>query len=222
MSTLETYKQLAGMFAVKIKHNVEDMYGYYMGTKTKFSVDRVNKITVEGEDIHIPRVSCLQKVSLYLSNATLITEEYGFKIYIGNSWNASNLDFLKQNEIDRILNVSIEVPNFFENNIHFDYRRYAIRDISEQPIDFSTLVQFCQDAIQHSPNILIHCFMGASRSVLVCLVILSILSKKYDEEQKTTEELYQLILSKRPKVHINKTFFKKWKEFNENAIMKSH
>lgn len=221
MSSLQTYKQLACMFATKIKHNIDDAYKYYTGSQSSFTVERVEKIVLDGEDVSFPKVYPLQKIYLYLSSATLITEAYGFKIFLGNSWNASDLNFLQANEINRVLNISVEVPNFFENKQPLiEYKRYAIRDISDQQIDFATLVQFCKDSIEDRPNILIHCFMGASRSVLVCLVILSLLSKKYDDEVKTVEDLYRMIHSKRQRVHINKAFFNKWKAFSEAALLK--
>lgn len=220
MNSLRVYGQLMAMMAFKVKNNITDLYGYYAGTREQFTVDRLQKIVVDGDEVSLPSVGCMQKLKLYLSPPTLVSDEYGFNIYVGNSWNASNKKTLEEYNIERVMNISFEVPNFHEG-MGIDYRRYSIRDVSDQEVDFKTLEDFCRECIEDKKNVLIHCFMGASRSVLVCMVVLFILSEMHDEKRKSIDQIYENIFSKRRLIHINKAFFKKWKEYRRSVEKKS-
>ena len=142
----------------------------------------------------------LNKVTDYFSKPTLLYDE-DFKIWIGNSFNATDFTFLQKNKIQIVLNCSKEVPNFFKEHNGMEYYQYKIEDTNSQKINIDNLVKFCRDIIEKKQNIFVHCFAGASRSVMVSIVILNILTGK------SFSTIYKSLTEKRPQVNLNKTFY---------------
>ena len=90
-------------------------------------------------------------------------------LYLGSSFNAYDIDQLNKLNINVIINVTKEIKNFHESNLTLCYYKYSIRDNNIDDIT-DILVDTCKTISFHSnDNILVHCYMGASRSA--CVII---------------------------------------------------
>lgn len=109
-------------------------------------------------------LSMVTQMKTFLYAPTYIIDN----IYLGSAFNASNKEILDYYNIKYIINVTNEINNHFPDEIK--YFNYKILDNNkERIIDF---LQISYDKIKEfSKNnngaILIHCFMGASRSATV-------------------------------------------------------
>ncbi len=87
------------------------------------------------------------------------------KIYLGSSFNAANKSMLNKHNIKYIINITAEINNYYPNDI--TYVNYKMYDNNKETIlhfledSYKKIKQFQQN---NDGNILIHCFMGASRS----------------------------------------------------------
>jgi predicted protein tyrosine phosphatase len=87
------------------------------------------------------------------------------KIYLGSSFNAANKSMLDKHNIKYIINITAEINNYYPNDI--TYVNYKMYDNNKESIlhfledSYKKIKQFQQN---NDGNILIHCFMGASRS----------------------------------------------------------
>jgi protein-tyrosine phosphatase len=144
----------------------------------------------------------LKKLNSYLfSNPTLIIDN----LYLGNGNNAANLDTLNQFNIEVIVNVTKELENYFENK--FIYQKYEILDEKDNDISiyFDNFLKLVEE--NKNKNILIHCFMGSSRSAsLVLLYLLKVKKFNLDESIKFLKE-------KRDIVNINIDFLNQIKNY---------
>lgn len=109
--------------------------------------------------------SKLEQIQTFFSEPTYIIDN----IFLGSAFNASNYNSLKQNNIGLIINMTNEISNYYVDKII--YKKYGLYDNNKEPI-IQYLEQTFKDIIefQHkypNKNILIHCFMGASRSASI-------------------------------------------------------
>uniref|UniRef100_A0A0N4ZFC5 Protein-tyrosine-phosphatase n=1 Tax=Parastrongyloides trichosuri TaxID=131310 RepID=A0A0N4ZFC5_PARTI len=92
-------------------------------------------------------------------------------IFLGSQDVASSLNILNDNNITHIINVSIDVPDFFPN--HFTYLSLRIYDRDDTILDdyITTVNNFIDKAILKDNNskIFVHCNAGISRSVSVII-----------------------------------------------------
>ena len=159
-----------------------------------------------------------KKVWNHFENLYLHPTEILPGIYLGNAYNASNYKTIERLNIKTIINVSKEIPNFFEKNTAIKYLQIPIKDDSENHI-----TEFIRPTLEflnlHGPyddnnSILIHCYMGSSRSASIVLLYLIY---KY---QYSYNDALELLLSKRPIVNINTNFLKDiYDFFNEEPLV---
>jgi protein phosphatase slingshot len=103
----------------------------------------------------------LEQLSWFYSDPTYIKN----KIYLGSSFNAANKSMLDKHNIKYIINITAEINNYYPNDI--TYVNYKMYDNNKETISY-----FLEDSYRkikefqqnNDGNILIHCFMGASRS----------------------------------------------------------
>lgn len=131
-------------------------------------------------------------------------------IYLGSAYNAASYYTLKEDyKIKIIINATKEISNYYPDD--FIYKNYDLADINEDSIS-----KYLEDAYKiitnnNNSNILVHCFMGASRSAsLVSYYIM----KKYDV---SLNDAINFIVEKRKIVNINTTFAQ---ELNDSLINK--
>jgi protein-tyrosine phosphatase len=196
------YSYIASYFRIIPMKTIDTIYNYYYGTRALPAI-RMEKL---------PKIySVLNHVtSLGLEPTEIIPG-----IFLGNAYNANNYSTLNYYKIKTIVNVSKEIPNAFESN--FDYYRIPINDDSENHIsEFinSTLDFLNNKSIDKDNAVLIHCYMGSSRSASIVLIYL-ITKYNYD-----FESALKLIKLKRPIVNINNNFIEDIKKYleKENCI----
>jgi len=109
--------------------------------------------------------SKIEQIQTFFSEPTYIIDN----IFLGSAFNASNYNSLKQNNIGLIINMTNEISNYYVNEII--YKKYGLYDNNNEPI-IQYLEKTFEDIIEFqkkypNKNILIHCFMGASRSASI-------------------------------------------------------
>lgn len=126
-------------------------------------------------------------------------------IYLGSAYNAASYDLLKKLNIKVILNATTEIKNYYPDE--YTYLRYKLYDNNKHSIKKYLEKSF--NDIQHHQqntkgNILIHCFMGASRSASIVLYYLMRTQKHEDGKPYTFDDAVQFLKTKR--ITVNPTF----------------
>lgn len=134
---------------------------------------------------------------VFLSNPTHIIDN----IYLGSAYNAADFNWLRENNIGLIINMTNEISKYYPND--FEYSQFKISD--DHTTHITDLVINGLDKIneytkRENKNILVHCFMGSSRSAT--LVIYYLLKEK----NMTIEEAIKFIKLKRYMVNPSKVF----------------
>lgn len=159
-----------------------------------------------------------KKVWNHVENLYLEPTEILPGLYLGNAYNASNYKTIEKLNIKTIVNVSKELPNFFEKNTSIRYLQIPIKDDSENHITefIHSVLDFLDQNGPYDKNnsVLIHCYMGSSRSASIVLLYLIY---KY---QYSYNAGLELLRSKRPIVNINTNFLKDiYDYFNEEPLI---
>jgi hypothetical protein len=128
------------------------------------------------------------------------TEMYP-RLFLGSAYNASCYYTLKKNNIKYIINVSCEISNYYPNEIK--YYRISIRDNNSESI--KTYFQNSRKIIDNflklnDGNILVHCYMGASRSATIVADFISYKTKK------DITEVLKTMTEKRPIINLTEKF----------------
>jgi hypothetical protein len=118
---------------------------------------------------HGTDVGALDKCGLFFQEPTRVFGD-GLRasIYVGSAYNAGNPDTFETYRIRRVLNVTVDVPIFFEGRA--TYLRVPLEDTAEQALlhrDVRASVDFVRAGVDRGQNVLIHCFLGRSRSVAI-------------------------------------------------------
>lgn len=181
-----------------------------------------------------------QKVErVYPHNGGLIVNMYNLTyepthiidtIYLGNAYNASNYSNIINNNIKLIINITEEIPNYYNDVSDIEYYNITVKDLNNNHLtDFLSITikkirnyilennnDVDNDVIDNNKkngdsnkkkNILVHCFMGSSRSATIVIAYLS----KY--HNMTIDEALKYCKEKRDLVNINTTFYddlQKW------------
>ena len=135
-------------------------------------------------------------------------------ILIGNACNSSSYYELQENKVQTIINVTEEIPNYFEG--YHDYFKAPIRDTSEDSLQpyFHKILNYIHQQQEKYPdnNILIHCYMGSSRSAAIVVLYL------VDTHNYQLQDAIQFLKEKRDIVNINVNFVQNLQQFiNEKS-----
>ena len=127
----------------------------------------------------------------FLSEPTHIIDN----IYLGNAINACNKDLLESYNIKTIINVTQEIPNYYQET-DINYMQIPIRDNQDATLlpYFDNFYNFIKNK---NDNILIHCYMGVSRSTTI---VLYYLMKKHNFN---LDDAIMFVRSKRPIINPN-------------------
>lgn len=126
-------------------------------------------------------------------------------IYLGNAYNARDYYWLKKNNIGMIVNCTVEISDYFNNESEFEYYRIPVLDINGENIKDhidNVLKAIDEFKVKNKGNILIHCFMGSSRSAAIVISYLI-----YRKNMKLSTAI-ESITNKRPIVNLNIDFYK--------------
>ena len=152
-----------------------------------------------------PKISIFSVPGFYFSSPTYIIDN----IYLGNVLNASNDSIITKLNITAILNITEEIPNYYGDEINYpgiyndkiNYHTVRIKDINNGDIstEFKGIIDFFNN--NKDKNILIHCFMGASRSVIVTILYL------IHYHKMTPIDALNYIKDRRNNINPNKLFY---------------
>jgi len=202
------HSHLASMARIIPRKTYLGLYGYYKGDYRK------NPKRIES----IPRI---HRILNHITSVFLPPTEIVEGLYLGNAYNASNWSTLTGLGIRYVMNVSVELDNYFENvpldpstphrttvrpflDDYLKYMRVPIEDDCYAHLSdhVDAIVAFL-DAVPRpwSRNpVLVHCYMGSSRSASVVVLYMT-LRMGY-----TVEDAIAYLREKRPIVNINNNF----------------
>lgn len=148
-----------------------------------------------------PPVGYYTEYSSFWSEPTHVIDN----IYLGSAYNAASYKTLKNRNIKVIMNATTEISDYYPDE--FTYLRYKLYDNNKHSI--KKYLEKSYDDIkyhqEHTPgNILIHCFMGASRSASIVIYYLMQTQKKNDNMYFTFDDAIAFLKEKR--IVVNPTF----------------
>ncbi len=161
-----------------------------------------NKISNWGYSNDVPRIEpklpWYRQYAHFYSPASKIVNG----LYLGSSFNAYDINQLNLNNIKVIINITHEIDNFHENNLLMTYYKFRIHDNNQD--DITTILGQTYEIIERHLNrgekVLVHCYMGASRSASV---IIHYLMNKYN---MTYEQAKNYVINIRPLVNLSFKF----------------
>lgn len=149
---------------------------------------------------------CIDSIFNNLYNLTYEPTNIIENIYLGNAYNASNYSNLIQNNIGLIVNITSEISNYYSYSNEFEYYNIDIEDNNNNHIQshIDNVLNKIHEYKKANPdkNILIHCFMGSSRSASLVVAYL------YKNHNMSIDDAIVFIKNKRELVNINTTFIK--------------
>lgn len=132
-------------------------------------------------------------------------------IILGNACDASFYYHMKEANIGMIINVTKEIPNYFKKD--FEYYKISLNDQNYENFTneiFERVNAFISIyTSKNKGNVLIHCYMGSSRSATI---VSAYMIKKYGY---TLDECVKILRSKRNIVNINTKFAKNLQDYWE-------
>lgn len=135
-------------------------------------------------------------------------------LFLGNAFNASNYSTVNSLGIVRIINVSMDIPNYFDVKQNkagsIEYLNIPIQDDNHHHISqwIPTILAFIDQYYGKNSNkspcelepLMVHCYMGSSRSAsVVCIILMHIYGY-------TKDAAVALLKEKRPIVNMNINF----------------
>ena len=132
-------------------------------------------------------------------------------IILGNACDASFYYHMKDADIGMIINVTKEIPNYFKKD--FKYYKISLNDQNcesfTNEIFESVNASIAIYTSRNKGNVLVHCYMGSSRSATI---VSAYMIKKYGY---TLDECVKILRSKRNIVNINTKFAKNLQDYWE-------
>ena len=141
----------------------------------------------------------IEQMQIFFSEPTHIIDN----LYLGSAFNASHYDTLKKLNIGLIINMTNEISNYYENEII--YKKYGIYDDNKHSIinyldlTYDDIITFQTEYPEK--NILIHCFMGASRSASIMAYYL------YKKHEYCINDAVIFLKNKREVVNLTVLFY---------------
>lgn len=103
-------------------------------------------------------------------------------LYLGSEWNASNIKELTKNKISCIVNITVEIENFFPDK--FEYYNVKLKDVEDSDLQryWNKTYDFIKKAKNERKNVFVHCRMGVSRSAAT---VIAYIMKEYKMSLQT-------------------------------------
>lgn len=138
----------------------------------------------------------------YDYNPSFIIEIDEVKIFLGTYEDSKDLKFIENKNIGSIVCVMKEKPFLSEIKKEINFLHIPVDDHCNEKISdyFQTFIKFIDENIKSRKNILVHCYMGISRSPSFIISYL-ILKKKMKYK-----EAYEFVKSKRGQIEPNLGF----------------
>ena len=153
-----------------------------------------------------PKAPLYRQIIWFYKNPTQIINN----LYLGSSFNAYDLELLKKNNIKVILNITHEIDNFYQSNSMLSYYKFPIFDNNIDDINniLGATFRIINKHLNKNESILVHCYMGASRSASV---IIHYLMKKYNLPYV---QVLNFVIDKRPIVNLSEKFNSNLRKIN--------
>ncbi|KAK6189929.1 hypothetical protein SNE40_001892 [Patella caerulea] len=128
-------------------------------------------------------------------------------VYLGSEWNAANAAELQEIGIGFILNVTLEIDNFFQGM--FKYKNIRLPDVPESDLlrHWDKTYDFIDRARKENSKVLIHCKMGISRSSATTMAFLM------KDNKWSFEEAFKYVKERRNCVNPNEGFREQLKTY---------
>lgn len=102
-------------------------------------------------------------------------------VWLGNINDSQNENFMKQNNINVIVNCTKDIP--FIQSIHFKYRIPVNDDLQEKSfkemyVAMKYIIPVLVEHVNRGDRIFIHCFAGMQRSAIITLALLTAITYK--------------------------------------------
>lgn len=141
--------------------------------KTKsftFIMDLIRGKSREVERIETHNTGVISSMYTHLGNLMTLPTFIIDNIYLGNALNASSIETLHKFGIECIINITHDIPSYYPDDIN--YLNIRVRDTRD-----SFLESYLDDAFKFiranaNKQILIHCYMGSSRSASIVIYYL--------------------------------------------------
>ena len=185
-----------------------DFIQYYMLNDN--DLDETNNLNIQPsykKRIFTPK-SKLEQIQIFFSEPTHIIDN----IYLGSAFNASHYDTLKRLNIGLIINMTNEISNYYESEII--YKKYGLYDDNKHSIHdyldltLNDILNFQRE--YPDKNILVHCFMGASRSASIVSYYL------YKKHKYTINDAIIFLKNKREVVNLTILFYNELNKIEVN------
>ena len=162
-----------------LKHKTYDLYCNY-------DKEKVAKRQKDDKQIY-------EKIYYFFTTPSEICKNDKFKIYLGSGFNAVNYNILAGLNITKVINVTEEIPNYFEED--FDYYQIKIKDNNEARLYeyFDDLITNINSSKIDKQVIYVHCYQGASRSATVVLLLMVIfMDYSIEDAKKYLDDIYPI------------------------------
>jgi len=146
----------------------------------------------------------------YISNIPALFNDCTYiidNIYLGSIYNACNENLIKELNIKRIINITIDSPNFCDS---IEYYNYKIKDDGKDEFSLEKLEEMCNFIKKNNNNILVHCMFGKSRS---CTLVLFYLMKYHN---MNLDEAFKFVENKRYVINPSIAFYNYLKDIEIN------
>jgi hypothetical protein len=164
-------------------------YDYFFKQPSYQKIERIYPINTYYDYFY----NIINQYYYFFSNPTHIIDN----IYLGSAFNSASYYTLKNLNIKKIINVTKEITPYFNEN--FEYKVYKLYDNNHDNIS-----DYLEDSYEYinntNDNILVHCYMGSSRSASI---VIYYLMKKYD---MTLEDSIKFVKEKRNIVNLTTKF----------------
>ncbi|KMT15476.1 hypothetical protein BVRB_3g058320 isoform B [Beta vulgaris subsp. vulgaris] len=134
-------------------------------------------------------------------------------LFLGSFGAANNKDAMKTLNITHILTVAASIPPAHPHDFTYKIIQVADREDTDLAQYFDECVEFIDEA-KRSGGVLVHCFVGRSRSVTI---ILAYLIKR---RGMTVSQALEYVRSKRPQASPNAGFIKQLKNYEQSLLAK--
>src|SRR5436853_1613820 len=123
---------------------------------------------------------------------SLITSQ----LYLGDAYDAQNMDFIRTKNITLIVNCAKEVPNYLSYKPNLKYIRLELDDLPSENIQpaLELAANEIINTIYNKENVFVHCAAGISRSASVVIyTLIKLYNWDYDKAYDYVKTLRPII-----------------------------
>lgn len=213
METMWSYtKNVANYMLVPVRVGMDKGHEALINLTTTNSPENINDDSKKSEKVE--RIGQSNFVYDHVVAILPPTEVYP-NLFLGSSYNAALLSGLRSRNIKYVINVSNEISNYYPDNI--TYYNITIKDDGKDKIQdhLETSYEIIESFLNNNDgNVLVHCYMGASRSASI---ITYYISKKTG---RTIDDVLNELKAKRSNINPSCLLYNELKETETHVYSK--